>query len=147
MTNENFKPALGSVKKRKRVGRGDASGWGGEAGRGHKGQKSRSGYSSRAGFEGGQTPLYRRLPKRRGLGNGPVTFYAPINLDQLNANFSEGDEVTFVALLEKKLVKRNQKFKVLSNGELSKKLTINAHAFSEAAKVKIQNSGSAFNII
>lgn len=147
MTNENFKPAVGSVKKRKRVGRGDASGWGGEAGRGHKGQKSRSGYSARAGFEGGQTPLYRRLPKKRGVGNSAVTFCAPINLGQLDFYFSDGEHVNLDVLLEKKLVKRNQKYKILSNGELTKKLIIVAHAFSESAKVKIQNSGSTFSII
>jgi len=147
MTNENFQPAAGSIKKRKRVGRGDSSGWGGECGRGHKGQRSRSGFKSRPGFEGGQTPLYRRLPKRRGLGNGAVTYNVPINLSQLDHYFNDGDEVNFETLFERKLVNRDQTYKILSNGELTKKLTIVAHAYSESAKEKIEKSGSTYSII
>jgi large subunit ribosomal protein L15 len=147
MTNKNFKPAEGSIKKRRRVGRGDASGWGGECGRGHKGQRSRSGFKSRPGFEGGQTPLYRRLPKLRGIGNSVVTFCAPINLEQLEYYYNDGETVTIESLLEKKLIGRNQKVKILSVGTLKKKLSIQANAFSKAAIIKIEESSSSYSII
>ncbi len=147
MNKSTIKPAKGSTAKRKRRGRGNASGLGGESGRGHKGQKSRSGYSAQGGFEGGQMPLYRRLPKKRGLGNAKQTYFHPINLSQLNEFFENNSEVTPEILLEKKLIARNEKVKILGNGELSKKLTIKAHKISESALQKLTASTSTFEQI
>jgi len=147
MNKETIKPAAGSVTKRKRRGRGNSSGLGGESGRGHKGQKSRSGYSARAGFEGGQNPLYRRLPKRRGLGNAKQTYFHPINLDQIDAYFSVSEEVSPESLKEKGLIKRNTQVKILSNGTLTKKLSIKAHSISATALEKLKASDSTFEVI
>ena len=139
--NEMIYPAKGAIKKKTRRARGNASGLGGEAGRGHKGQKSRTGYSSRSGFEGGQMPLYRRLPKRRGLGNPAKNLVSIVNLETIESFFEEGQIVDFSNLLEKKLVKQNRFLKVLGNGEISKKLTIRAHLFSKSALEKLENAG------
>ena len=140
-------PKKGSVKKRVRRARGNASGLGGEAGRGHKGQKSRTGYSARSGFEGGQTPLYRRLPKKRGYGNPGKHDTVAVNLDQLDRHFSDGDVVDYMTLLQKKLIKKAKFLKVLGNGSLSKKLTIRVHTFSKSVPEKLQESGSSLEII
>ena len=99
-----IKPNKLAIKKRKRKGRGNASGLGGECGRGHKGQKSRSGYKSRPGFEGGQMPLYKRIPKKRGIQRVNKLEYQAINLSTLEKVFSEGDTVTPEALYEKGLI-------------------------------------------
>ncbi len=147
MNKNIIKPAKGSTSKRKRRGRGNSSGLGGESGRGHKGQKSRSGYSSRPGFEGGQMPLYRRLPKKRGLGNSVQTYFHPINLGQLNHYFEANEEVTLETLLLKKLIGRSDKVKILANGELNKKLTIKVHKISESALQKLSASGSTFEAL
>ncbi len=147
MNKNIIKPAKGSTAKRKRRGRGNSSGLGGESGRGHKGQKSRSGYSSRPGFEGGQMPLYRRLPKKRGLGNAVQTYYHPINLSQLNQFFEANEEVTLETLLAKKLIGRTDKVKILGNGELNKRLTVKVHKISESALQKLNASGSTFEAI
>ncbi len=124
------------TKKRKRKGRGNASGLGGECGRGHKGQKSRSGFSRRAGFEGGQTPLYRRLPKLNGFNNSLFsTKYDVVNLEDLSN--LDLDEVDVKILTEKKLVSGKNMVKVLGNGTISKKMKISAHKISKAAKEKV----------
>ncbi len=136
--------APGSIKQRKRLGRGNSSGHGGESGRGHKGQKSRTGYSRKAGFEGGQTPLYRRLPKKRGLGNSVVSQKpGVINLDLLETHFNDGDIVTLQALQEKGLVKKSfRSLKVLGNGELTKALIIQANHVSSSAQEKLGKQSS-----
>jgi large subunit ribosomal protein L15 len=137
-------------KARKRLGRGLASGKGRYSGRGIKGQKSRSGsHKMRAGFEGGQNPLYMRLPKQRGATSkdampiGPHrTSTQPVNLRDLERVFDDGADVTLEALVEKRLIKNTRTdVKVLANGEISKKLTVTAHGFSQAARKKIEAAG------
>lgn len=140
MDLNTLKPALGSTKQRKRIGRGPGSGHGKTATKGHKGQKARSGGSIKAGFEGGQMPLQRRLPKR---GFTPITRveYALVNIDQLEV-FESGSSVTPDALVEKGLIKSSRLcVKVLGNGSLSKSLTIYAAKFSQSAKEKIIAAG------
>lgn len=145
MANElhNLKPAEGATRKRKRVGRGPGSGNGKTAGRGHKGQRSRSGYSRRYGFEGGQMPLVRRIPKR-GFTNIFRVGYQVVNLRDLDRVFSDGDTVTAELLTEKGLIRGDKKpIKVLASGELSKKLTVQAHAFSKNAQASIEAAGGS----
>ncbi len=145
MANElhNLKPAEGATRKRKRVGRGPGSGNGKTAGRGHKGQKSRSGYSRRYGFEGGQMPLVRRIPKR-GFTNIFRVGFQVVNLRDLDRMFSDGDSVTPELLVEKGLIRGGSKpVKVLASGELSKKLTVQAHAFSKNAQATIEAAGGS----
>jgi|SRR5579872_284489 large subunit ribosomal protein L15 len=137
---ENLNPV---TKKRKRVGRGGSRG--GTAGRGHKGQKARSGGKVNPRFEGGQMPLYRRLPKR-GFTNAPFReVVETVNVDQLNAAFEDGALVTKQELIAKKIIKPKKcvafVLKVLGNGVLKKKLTITADAFSENARQAIQSAG------
>ena len=140
-------PAEGATKARKRVGRGPGSGTGKTAGRGENGQKSRSGYSHKAGFEGGQLPLYRRLPKR-GFTNARFKVeYAVINLDDLN-KFEDGAVVTPEVLKEMGLLKNQlDGVKVLGNGTLEKKLTVKAHKFSASALAAIEKSGGKAEVI
>ena len=136
------------AKARKRVGRGPGSGMGKTSTRGQKGQKSRSGASIPAWFQGGQTPLYRRLPKR-GFNNARFKVeYATINLSKLNAFFNDGDVVTPEVLKERGIIK-NQLcgVKVLGNGELEKKLTIKANRFSSSAVTKIESAGGKAEVI
>jgi large subunit ribosomal protein L15 len=134
-------PTPGSHKRRKRVGRGDSSGWGKTAGRGEKGQLSRTGAVHRPFFEGGQIPLFRRLPKR-GFKNADRIVYEIINLDLIEKNFEAGAEVTPETLREKKLLaKGNHAIKILANGEISKALTVKADKFSAAAVAKIEAAG------
>ena len=136
------------AKTRKRVGRGPGSGLGKTAGRGENGQKSRSGASIPAWFQGGQTPLYRRVPKR-GFNNARFrTEYATINLSDLNKYFNDGDEVTPEVLKEKGIIKQQLcGVKVLGNGELEKKLTIRANRFSSSAVTKIESAGGKAEVI
>ncbi len=140
-------PAVGSVKERKRKGRGIGSGNGKTAGRGHKGQWARSGGGVRPGFEGGQMPLYRRLPAR-GFNNYKfATVYTCVNVSALEA-FDDGTVVTPEVLMEAGLVKRlNDGIKILGNGELTKKLTVQASAFSQTAKEKIESAGGKVEVI
>ncbi|MGX4687224.1 MULTISPECIES: 50S ribosomal protein L15 [Vagococcus] len=139
-------PAEGSRHVRNRVGRGSSSGNGKTSGRGQKGQKSRSGGGVRLGFEGGQTPLFRRLPKR-GFTNINRKDYAVINLDVLN-RFEDGTEVTPTTLIEAGIVKNEKSgIKVLGNGELTKKLTVKAAKFSESAKSAIEAAGGSAEVI
>ena len=136
------------AKARKRVGRGPGSGMGKTSTRGQKGQKSRSGASIPAWFQGGQTPLYRRLPKR-GFNNAEFrTAYATINLSDLNKFFNDGDVVTPEILKEKGIIKQQLcGVKVLGNGELEKKLTIKANRFSSSAVTKIESAGGKAEVI
>ena len=140
--------AAPEAKTRKRVGRGTGSGLGKTAGRGENGQKSRSGASIPAWFQGGQTPLYRRVPKR-GFNNARFrTEYATINLSDLNKYFNDGEEVTPEILKEKGIIKQQLcGVKVLGNGELEKKLTIKANRFSSSAVTKIESAGGKAEVI
>ncbi|MDE5994813.1 MAG: 50S ribosomal protein L15 [Oscillospiraceae bacterium] len=139
-------PAAGSKKDVKRIGRGPASGQGKTAGKGHKGQKARAGRGMRPGFEGGQMPLQRRLPKR-GFNNIFAKEIAAVNVSALNV-FEDGTVVDVEALINAGLVKKAlDGVKVLGNGEISKKLTVKANAFSEAAKQKIEAVGGKAEVI
>ncbi len=147
MKLHELKPTEGSRKRRKRVGRGDSSGYGKTAGRGEKGQMSRSGSKSRPFFEGGQIPLFRRLPKR-GFKNADRIVYALVNLNVLEENFNAGDVVDVETLHAKKLLGKGEKvIKVLANGELTKALTVKAEKFSAAAAAKIQAAGGKVEIV
>jgi large subunit ribosomal protein L15 len=146
MKLDDLRPASGSTKKQKRVGRGDGSGHGKTACRGHKGQRARAGGGTRPGFEGGQMPLQRRLPKR-GFHNPFKVEVAIVNLDQLE-RFSTDSEVNPETLLEKGLVHgKNRRIKILGDGTLSKSLTIKAHSFSVKAKEKIEAAGGKAEVI
>ncbi len=143
-----LKPAKGSVKTSKRIGRGQGSGKGGTSTRGHKGAKSRSGYSQKVGFEGGQMPLYRRVPKF-GFKNRNRVEYAGINLDTLETliQAKKLTEVTPAILQENGLVSANDRVKILGRGALTTKINVTAHAFTATAKAAIeQNGGSATTI-
>jgi large subunit ribosomal protein L15 len=146
MKLHELQPAPGSRKERNRVGRGIGSGNGKTSGRGQKGQKARSGGGVRIGFEGGQTPLFRRLPKR-GFTNINRKEYAIVNLDALN-RFEDGTEVTPELLLETGVVsKLKTGVKILGNGQIEKKLTVKAHKFSSAAKEAIEAAGGKTEVI
>ena len=136
------------AKANKRVGRGPGSGTGKTSGRGQKGQKSRSGVSIHAWFQGGQTPLYRRVPKR-GFNNTRYRVeYATINLSDLNKFFEDGETVTPELLKEKGIIKKQLcGIKVLGNGELEKKLTVKANRFSSSAVTKIESAGGKAEVI
>ena len=147
MKLHDLKPTEGSRKRRKRIGRGDSSGYGKTAGRGEKGQKSRTGSVSRPFFEGGQIPLFRRLPKR-GFKNPDRIVYALVNLNVLEENFNAGDVVDVESLHAKKLLGKGETIvKVLANGELTKALTVKAEKFSAAAQAKIEKAGGKVEII
>jgi large subunit ribosomal protein L15 len=138
--------AEGSRKERKRLGRGIGSGQGKTAGKGHKGQNARSGGGVRLGFEGGQTPLFRRLPKR-GFTNISRKEFAIVNLDVLN-QFEEGTEVTPELLIETGVVKNEKAgIKILAKGNVEKKLTVKAHKFSSTAKEAIEAVGGTTEVI
>ncbi len=146
MKLHELKPAEGSRKTRNRVGRGTGSGNGKTAGKGHKGQNARSGGGVRPGFEGGQTPLFRRLPKR-GFTNINRKDYAIVNLETLN-RFEEGTDVTPELLLETGIVSNVKSgVKILGNGQLEKKLTVKANKFSASAKEAIENAGGTAEVI
>ena len=147
MNIQDLGPAYGATKTRTRVGRGVGSGLGKTAGKGHKGQKARSGGKIRRGFEGGQTPLYRRIPKR-GFNNKRFRIeFATINLSDLN-KFNDGDVVTPELLKEKGIIKKELcGLKVLGNGTLEKKLTVKANRFSSAAVTKIESAGGTAEVI
>lgn len=148
MDLSNLTPADGSVKNRKRIGRGQGSGRGGTSTRGHKGAKSRSGYSSKRGFEGGQMPLQRRVPKS-GFKNINRVEYRSINLDILQ-KLAEDKKLTSVdqeVLIANGLASKNDLVKVLGRGELKSKLEVKAHAFSASAKTAIEAQGGAVIIL
>jgi len=141
-------PKSKEAKARKRVGRGPGSGMGKTSTRGEKGQLARSGGSVPAWFQGGQSPLYRRLPKR-GFNNARFeTKYATINLDELNKYFNDGDVVTPEVLKERGIVKKQLSgIKVLANGTLEKKITVKAQRFSSTAVTKIEAAGGKAEVI
>lgn len=146
MKLHELKPAAGSRKKEVRVGRGTGSGNGKTSGRGHKGQKARSGGGVRPGFEGGQMPIYRRLPKR-GFKNIWAKEYAEVNVETLN-RFEDGAEVDAVLLVESGILKNvRDGVRILGNGELTKKLTVKAQGFTKAAVSKIEAVGGKTEVI
>jgi large subunit ribosomal protein L15 len=148
MDLSNLKPAKGSTKTKKRIGRGQGSGTGGTATRGHKGQKSRSGYSRKTGFEGGQMPLQRRVPKF-GFKNINRKEYKGINISTLQ-ELSDTRKVTDIdvdLLVEAGLARKNSLVKILGNGELKTKLNVKAHAFSKSAKEAIEAKQGTVELI
>jgi len=142
MDLSNLKPASGSTKNRKRIGRGQGSGFGGTSTRGHKGAKSRSGYSRKIGFEGGQMRLYRRVPKF-GFKNINRKSYKSINLDVLQALAEKNNlqVIDFDAFVAYGLVGKNDKVKILGRGELTAKMDVTAHAYSASAITAIESVG------
>jgi large subunit ribosomal protein L15 len=148
MKLHNLKPADGSVKSGKRVGRGQGSGRGGTSTRGHKGAQSRSGYSRRVGFEGGQMPLQRRVPKF-GFKNPTRVEYVGINLDRLQefADSTNAKEVSVESLRAANVIQRNDKVKILGRGELKSALTVKVNAFSASAKEAIEKAGGVAETI
>ena len=147
MKLHELSPAPGSVKSSWRKGRGPGSGNGKTAGKGHKGQNARSGGGVRLGFEGGQFPLYRKLPKR-GFHNRFGKTYAIVNVATLNARFNDGDKVDLAALKEKGIIKKSlDGLKVLGNGEIDKKITVEAAIFSAKAKEKIEAAGGKTEVV
>lgn len=146
MRLQDLRPAPGTVREQKRIGRGTASGQGKSAGRGQKGQGSRTGGGTRPGFEGGQMPLYRILPKR-GFKNLFSKEYAEVNVSSLNS-FEDGTEVTPELLKQKRLVKSSaNNIKILGDGELTKKLTVKANKFTKTASEKIEKAGGKVEVI
>lgn len=146
MKLHELSPAPGSVKESFRKGRGIGSGNGKTAGKGHKGQNARSGGGVRLGFEGGQLPLYRKLPKR-GFKNRFATNYAIVNVATLNDKFSDGETVNLDALMAAGIVRKElDGLKVLGNGEITKKLTVEAAVFSASAKEKIEAAGGKVEV-
>ena len=141
MKLHELKPAQGSVRTNKRLGRGQGSG-GSTAGRGHKGAQSRSGYSKKIGFEGGQMPLQRRVPKF-GFKNNNKVYSKCVNLDSLEmlAEKTKGADISIQVLIDNGMVGKNDKVKVLGRGELKSKVNVEAHAFSETAIKAIESAG------
>jgi len=149
-----LKPAAGSRRARKRLGRGPGTGHGKTSGRGHKGAGARSGNKRKLAYEGGQNPIHMRMGKLRGPNKKMSmpfekfrTRTQPVNLADLDSRFRANDEVTPESLREKGLAKRRHPVKILARGELSKKLTVKAHAFSDSAKEKIEAAGGSCEVI
>lgn len=145
MKLNDLKPPKGAKRKHKRVGRGDGSGYGKTCGRGHKGQNSRSGGGTSAWFEGGQTPFFRRFPKR-GFEPPNRKEYDVVNVKSLNI-FEDDAVVTPESLHEARLVRSIDRIKILGKGELEKKLTVQAHGFSKSAVAKIENTGGRIEVL
>lgn len=147
MKLHTLKPAEGSVKSNKRLGRGQGSG-GSTAGRGHKGAQSRSGYQAKSGFEGGQMPLQRRVPKF-GFKNNNKIYYKAVNLDALEglAAKNNGGNISLQFLIENGIVGKNDRVKVLGRGELKSKISVEAHAFSATATKAIETAGGSATIV
>jgi large subunit ribosomal protein L15 len=148
MDLSNLKPARGSIKRDKRIGRGEGSGHGGTSTRGHKGAKSRSGYSKKIGFEGGQMPLQRRVPKS-GFKNINRVEYKGINLSTLEelATRLKTDRIDFQTMMTSGLINKNSLVKILGKGTLTHKLEVQAHAFSKSAQAAIEaNQGTAVKL-
>jgi len=147
MSLHNIRPPKGAKHAKKRVGRGPGSGHGHTASRGHKGAQSRSGFSFKRGFEGGQMPLHRRVPKR-GFHNPFRVEYAVVNLDTLAEVFEAGSAVTPELLRERGLVRQSRaKIKVLGRGDITKKLSVQAHKFSGTAAEKIAAAGGTTEVL
>ncbi len=149
MRLEDLRPAAGSTRKRKRVGRGPASGSGKTSGRGHKGLKARSGGGSRPGFEGGQMPLYRRLPKRGFLPHGSRTEFALVKVKDLSNRFPAGSVVDPDALVQAGLIKKSGRgaVKVLGDGAIGHALTVKTHKISESARQKLEAAGGRIEVL
>jgi len=147
MRLDELKPAPGSKHRRKIVGRGIGSGHGAQATRGMKGQRSRSGFGGMTGFEGGQMPLIRRIPKRGFRQTRFQEDWAVVNVGELETRFDAKAEISPAILVEKGLIKKSQKLKVLSDGKLAKNFHIKAHAFSASAKEKIEKAGGRSEIL
>lgn len=145
MKLHTLKPAEGSVRTNKRLGRGQGSG-GTTAGRGHKGDKSRSGYRKKIGFEGGQMPLQRRVPKF-GFKNNNKEVFKAVNLDTLQALSEKVTDITPQVLADNGIVGKNDKVKILGRGELKARLNVQAHAFSETARKAIETAGGSITRI
>ena len=143
MRIEDLKPAPGATKKRKRIGRGPGSGHGKTSGKGHKGLNARSGGGARPGFEGGQMPLYRRLPKRGFLPYGGKTEFAIVNVGELSTRFAAGSVVDPETLVTSGLIRKSGRgaVKVLGDGDVAHALTVRVHKVSEAAKQKLEAAG------
>lgn len=148
MELHNLKPAKGSVKKGKRIARGQGSGYGGTSTRGHKGAKSRSGWSRKRAFEGGQMPLQMRLPKK-GFKNPNRVSYTALNLSRLQEIHDKLglSEVSIDALYENKIIKKGERVKVLANGDLTSKVSVKVHAISEKAKSQIESKGGSVTLL
>jgi large subunit ribosomal protein L15 len=147
MELSNIHPAEGSVKNRKRIGRGTGSGRGGTSTRGHKGDKARSGAKEKRHFEGGQTPMQRRLPKR-GFKNINRVEYTPINLSQLESLVKKTGSATFdvQSLVAAGVAKASDRIKILGNGKIASKVELTVHAISASAKTAIEAAGGTVNI-
>jgi large subunit ribosomal protein L15 len=141
----HLRPAEGSRRDRKRVGRGRAAGQGKTAGRGTKGYLAR--HNPRIGFEGGQIPLQRRVPKLKGFKNPTRVEWAVVNVDALSERFDRGEEVSPGALLERSMVRKGLPVKVLGRGEINRPLTVRVHAVSRAARAKIEKAGGTVEIL
>jgi len=148
MNLHSLKPADGSVKKRKRIARGQGSGRGGTSTAGHKGAQSRTGYSKTVGFEGGQMPLQRRVPKF-GFKNPTRVEYVGINLDRLQefVDKTKATEVTTASLIEANVIKKTQIVKILGRGELTSKVSVKVNAFTATAKAAIEKAGGSAETI
>ena len=148
MELHKLKPAKGSTKSKKRIARGQGSGYGGTSTRGHKGAKSRSGYSRKRAFEGGQMPLQMRLPKR-GFKNPNRVEYVPLNLSRLQAISEKfnSKEISLDMLVDNGIVGKNDLVKVLAKGEIKDSLKVTAHAVSEKAKEAIESKGGSVTLI
>ena len=149
MRLEDLRPAPGSTRKRKRIGRGPGSGSGKTSGKGHKGQNARSGGGARPGFEGGQMPLFRRLPKRGFTPHGSKTEFALVNLRDLATRFAAGSVVDPDALVEKGLIKKagRRAVKVLADGDIGHALVVRTHKISDAAREKVVAAGGRVEVI
>jgi large subunit ribosomal protein L15 len=148
MKLHTLKPAAGSVRSEKRIGRGTGSGMGGTSTRGHKGAKSRSGYSAKAGFEGGQMPLQRRVPKFGFKNPGKIT-YKVLNLDDLQklAEAYPGTSMDVDFFRNHGLLAKRDRVKILGRGELNANVSVSAHAISETAKTSIEKAGGSINLV
>jgi large subunit ribosomal protein L15 len=147
MNLHSLQNVKGARHRRKRLGRGHGSGLGKTSGKGHKGQMARSGHKRKEGFEGGQMPFFRTVPKR-GFKNPNRKVYAPVNLQQLDAAFTDGAEVTVEALVAAGFANGNEfsGIKILGDGELTKKLSVHAHKFSASARSKIEAAGGTCTV-
>ena len=145
MKLHHLRPAEGAVRKRRRVGRGKAAGQGKTAGRGTKGYNAR--HNPKPGFEGGQMPLQRRIPKLKGFTNPNRVEYAVVNVDKLGQVFEAGTEVTPELLRQRGMIRKSLPVKVLGQGELDRALTVRAHTVSTSARAKIEQAGSAVEIL
>ncbi len=149
MKLNTLKPAKGSVKTKKRIGRGQGSGKGGTSTKGHKGAKSRSGYSQKLGFEGGQMPLQRRVPKF-GFTNINRVEYKPISLDKIQSLLDSDSKIIEISpevLIAHGMADKNDRIKILSSGELTSKVDVSAHGFSKSATEKIEKTGGKAVVI